>query len=34
MGGFRIRNYIKGNNREFELLRKNHTELVKMVTGI
>jgi 1-acyl-sn-glycerol-3-phosphate acyltransferase len=33
-GGFRIRKYIKGNNKEFDLLRKNHTELVNMVADL
>jgi 1-acyl-sn-glycerol-3-phosphate acyltransferase len=31
LGGFRIRSYIKHNNKEFELLRKNHNELVNLV---
>jgi 1-acyl-sn-glycerol-3-phosphate acyltransferase len=33
-GGFRIRNLIKQNDKEFETLRKNHTELVKLVSAL
>jgi len=33
-GGFRIRNLIKQNDKEFEMLRKNHTELVKLVSAL
>jgi len=31
IGGFRVRNYIKGNNIKFVQLRKDHTELLNMV---
>jgi 1-acyl-sn-glycerol-3-phosphate acyltransferase len=31
IGGFRIRKYIKTENREFALLRKNHSELVNTI---
>ncbi len=34
MGGFRVRNYIKDKNNEFEILRKNYSELVKLVAAI
>jgi 1-acyl-sn-glycerol-3-phosphate acyltransferase len=34
IGGFRIRNLIKQNDKEFEILRKNHTELVNLVAGL
>jgi 1-acyl-sn-glycerol-3-phosphate acyltransferase len=34
IGGFRIRNLIKQNDKEFETLRKNHTELVNLVAGL
>lgn len=33
-GGFRVRNYIKQKNREFEKLRKNHSELINLVAGL
>jgi 1-acyl-sn-glycerol-3-phosphate acyltransferase len=33
-GGFRIRSLIKNKNKEFDLLRKNHTELVNLVAGL
>jgi hypothetical protein len=33
-GGFRIRNLIKQNNKEFNLLSRNHTELVKLLTAL
>lgn len=33
-GGFRIRNFIKQKNKEFDLLRKNHNELVNLVAGL
>jgi 1-acyl-sn-glycerol-3-phosphate acyltransferase len=33
-GGFRVRNYIKQKNSEFDKLRKNHTELVNLVAGL
>jgi 1-acyl-sn-glycerol-3-phosphate acyltransferase len=31
IGGFRIRGYLKHKNKEFDLLRKNHNELVNLV---
>lgn len=34
LGGFRIRNLIRGKNKEFLLLRKNHTELVNLIAGL
>jgi 1-acyl-sn-glycerol-3-phosphate acyltransferase len=34
IGGFRIRNLIRGNDKEFNILRKNHTELVNLIAGI
>jgi 1-acyl-sn-glycerol-3-phosphate acyltransferase len=33
-GGFRVRNYLKHKNKEFDLLRKNHNELVNLVAGL
>ena len=33
-GGFRVRNYIKQKNREFDKLRKNHSELINLVAGL
>jgi 1-acyl-sn-glycerol-3-phosphate acyltransferase len=33
-GGFRIRKMIREKNKEFELLRNNHTELVKLIAGL
>ena len=33
MGGFRIRNLIK-NNQEFDLLRRDHSELLNLVAGL
>jgi 1-acyl-sn-glycerol-3-phosphate acyltransferase len=33
-GGFRIRNLIKQNNEEFNILRKNHTELINLIAGL
>ena len=33
-GGFRIRNLIKQKDEEFNLLRRNHTELVNLIAGI
>jgi hypothetical protein len=33
-GGFRIRNLIKKNDKEFELLRGNYNELVKLVAEL
>jgi hypothetical protein len=34
IGGFRIRNLIKTKDEEFNILRKNHTELVNLITGL
>jgi 1-acyl-sn-glycerol-3-phosphate acyltransferase len=34
IGGFRIRNYIKTKDKEFDLLRKNHNELLNLITGL
>jgi 1-acyl-sn-glycerol-3-phosphate acyltransferase len=34
IGGFRIRNFIKQKNKEFDLLKKNHTELVNLIAGL
>ena len=34
LGGFRIRSYIRNKNEEFNLLRKNHTEVVNLITGL
>jgi 1-acyl-sn-glycerol-3-phosphate acyltransferase len=34
MGGFRIRSLIKQNNEEFNLLRRNHNELVNLIAGL
>jgi len=34
IGGFRIRSLIKQKNEEFNLLRRNHTELVNLITGL
>jgi len=34
IGGFRIRNLIKQNDNDFEILRKNHTELVQLVSAL
>lgn len=34
IGGFRIRKLIKQNDKEFQLLRKNHTELVQLVSAL
>jgi 1-acyl-sn-glycerol-3-phosphate acyltransferase len=34
IGGFRIRNLIKNSNKNFDLLRRNHTELVSLVAGL
>jgi hypothetical protein len=33
-GGFRVRNYLEHKDKEFELLRKNHNELVNLVAGL
>jgi len=34
IGGFRIKNLIKQNDNDFEILRKNHTELVQLVSAL
>ena len=34
LGGFRIRNLIKQKDKEFSLLRMNHTELIKLIAGL
>ncbi len=34
IGGFRVRSYLKQKNKEFDLLRKNHNELVNLVAGM
>jgi len=34
LGGFKLRNYIKFNNKEFDLLRKNHSELTNLVASL
>ncbi|MBE3084845.1 MAG: 1-acyl-sn-glycerol-3-phosphate acyltransferase [Bacteroidetes bacterium] len=33
-GGFRVRSLIKNKDKEFDLLRRNHTELVNLVAGL
>jgi hypothetical protein len=33
-GGFRIRSLIKHKDKEFDLLRRNHNELVNLVAGL
>jgi hypothetical protein len=33
-GGFRIRSLIKQKNEEFNILRKNHTELVNLIAAL
>jgi len=33
-GGFRIRNYLKSNNQEYLTLKKNHDELINLVTSL
>ena len=33
-GGFRVRSLIKHKDKEFDLLRRNHTELVNLVAGL
>jgi 1-acyl-sn-glycerol-3-phosphate acyltransferase len=33
-GGFRIRKLIREKNKDFDLLRTNHTELVKLIAGL
>jgi 1-acyl-sn-glycerol-3-phosphate acyltransferase len=34
LGGFRIRSYLKNKNNEFDLLRRNHIELVNLVASL
>jgi 1-acyl-sn-glycerol-3-phosphate acyltransferase len=34
IGGFRIRSLLKQNNEEFDILRRNHTELVNLIAGL
>ena len=34
IGGFRVRSFIKQKDKDFDLLRKNHHELVDLVTGL
>jgi hypothetical protein len=34
MGGFRVRKLIRNEDRNFELLRNNHRELVKLVSDL
>jgi 1-acyl-sn-glycerol-3-phosphate acyltransferase len=34
MGGFKVRNYILGKNKKFDTLRKNHGELLKLVSDL
>jgi 1-acyl-sn-glycerol-3-phosphate acyltransferase len=34
LGGFRIRSLIKQKDKEFDLLRRNHTELVKLIATL
>ncbi len=34
IGGFRIRHLIKNKNKEFDLLRKNHNELVTLIAAL
>jgi hypothetical protein len=34
VGGFRIRSLIKQKDKEFDLLRRNHTELVKLIATL
>jgi 1-acyl-sn-glycerol-3-phosphate acyltransferase len=34
IGGFRIRSLIKGKDEKFDILRKNHTELVNLIAGL
>ena len=34
IGGFRVRSFIKSKNKEFELLRRNHTELVNLISEL
>jgi hypothetical protein len=34
IGGFRVRSYVKQKNKEFDLLRRSHNELINLVAGI
>jgi 1-acyl-sn-glycerol-3-phosphate acyltransferase len=34
VGGFRIRNLIKEKDKDFTILRKNHTELINLIAGL
>jgi 1-acyl-sn-glycerol-3-phosphate acyltransferase len=34
IGGFRIRSLLKQNNEEFDILKRNHTELVNLIAGL
>jgi 1-acyl-sn-glycerol-3-phosphate acyltransferase len=34
LGGFRVRNYISNKDKEFDLLRNNHTELVTLIAEL
>ena len=34
IGGFRVRSLIKKKDKEFDLLTKNHNELVKLIAGL
>jgi hypothetical protein len=34
IGGFRVRSYLKQKNKEFDLLRRSHNELVNLVAEI
>lgn len=34
IGGFRVRKFMKTNNKEFDLLRRNHNELVNLAAGL
>jgi 1-acyl-sn-glycerol-3-phosphate acyltransferase len=33
-GGFRIRNFIRNNNKKFDDLRRSHSELINLVAGL
>jgi hypothetical protein len=34
IGGFRVRSFIKNKDTEFDLLRRNHTELVNLISRL
>lgn len=34
IGGFRVRNFIKQKNKDFDHLKKNHAELVNLIAGL